>query len=627
LQIGSIANVGTASPIGKSSDTIPGSFALSNAYLKFTGTGSSNATDRGILLSGNDTIEISAASTAQLALTGRLTGTGTLVKTGPGLLMLSPVSNNSYGGGTVIKGGTISFGNDVANSTGLGTNIITLDGGTLSMYNNSTSYTDVTYKISIPAGSSGTFNTDSRCRIYGSLAGSGTLNVYLPGSIDRTIFFGDWSPFTGIINISGIASSTFRIANSNGYASAAINLNTNVTMYHGGTGNSGGDAIATNVQLGALSGQTGSFIKDENWTVGAKNTDAIFNGIISGASITKVGTGSWTLTGANTYTGGTTVNTGTLFVNNLTGSGTGTGAVTVNSGATLAGTGTISGKVIIAGGGTITPGNNGVGSLFINNSLLLASGSITIVEVNKSPLASDTIRTTGNLTYNGALNITNLSASAFAPGDAYKLFKAAGYNGSFTTITPATPGTGLVWDTTGLRTTGTIKVKGTQVITFDDLPSKKVGDAPFNLTATSSSGLPVSYTSSNTNVATISGSTVTIIGAGVTSITASQAGNTNYNAADNVTKPLNVTNTAVGSLNGQHIVIAPNPVNNYLTITMDNPDTKTAINIYSMNGALLLHQKVVEKKTIVPMEQFQPGSYIVKITTQNDIVIKQIIKL
>ncbi len=82
--------------------------------------------------------------------------------------------------------------------------------------------------------------------------------------------------------------------------------------------------------------------------------------------------------------------------------------------------------------------------------------------------------------------------------------------------------------------------KVNQTISFGALATVPVGAAPFNLTATASSGLPVSYTSSNTAVATISGSTVTVLAAGTSTITASQAGNADFNAATNATQTLTV---------------------------------------------------------------------------------------
>lgn len=90
---------------------------------------------------------------------------------------------------------------------------------------------------------------------------------------------------------------------------------------------------------------------------------------------------------------------------------------------------------------------------------------------------------------------------------------------------------------TGL--TGDITI-ASQTITFAALADKTIGDAPFALTATASSGLAVSYASSTPTVATVSGSTVTIVGAGTTTITASQAGTANYSAATDVARTLTV---------------------------------------------------------------------------------------
>ena len=80
--------------------------------------------------------------------------------------------------------------------------------------------------------------------------------------------------------------------------------------------------------------------------------------------------------------------------------------------------------------------------------------------------------------------------------------------------------------------------KSDQNITFSQLADLTYGDSDFNLTATASSGLPVSYSSSNTSVATINGNTVTIMGTGSTTITASQNGNASYNAAKDVQQVL-----------------------------------------------------------------------------------------
>jgi endonuclease I len=87
-----------------------------------------------------------------------------------------------------------------------------------------------------------------------------------------------------------------------------------------------------------------------------------------------------------------------------------------------------------------------------------------------------------------------------------------------------------------------------QTISFNSLPNKMIGDASFALTATGgASGNAITYTSSNSLVATISGSIVTIVGVGTTNIIASQAGNANYLAANNITRTLVVTSAVIAA--------------------------------------------------------------------------------
>jgi hypothetical protein len=85
-----------------------------------------------------------------------------------------------------------------------------------------------------------------------------------------------------------------------------------------------------------------------------------------------------------------------------------------------------------------------------------------------------------------------------------------------------------------------LNVAGPQTITFGSLPAKTYGDAPFNLTATSTSDLAITYTSSDPTIASISGSTATIKKGGTVNITASQAGNAGYTAASDVVQSLTI---------------------------------------------------------------------------------------
>jgi len=79
-----------------------------------------------------------------------------------------------------------------------------------------------------------------------------------------------------------------------------------------------------------------------------------------------------------------------------------------------------------------------------------------------------------------------------------------------------------------------------QSITFPMLEKKKIGDASFPLNAITSSGLPISYVSSNTDVAVILEGDIHILSAGTSLITASQSGNNEYAAASDAIRRLTV---------------------------------------------------------------------------------------
>ena len=86
--------------------------------------------------------------------------------------------------------------------------------------------------------------------------------------------------------------------------------------------------------------------------------------------------------------------------------------------------------------------------------------------------------------------------------------------------------------------------KANQTVTFDPLPNKTFGDTPFAVTATASSGLAVTFAVGVTDNCTIAVNTVTITGAGTCTVTASQAGNANYNAAADVPRTFTIDKAA-----------------------------------------------------------------------------------
>jgi autotransporter-associated beta strand protein len=188
----------------------------------------------------------------------------------------------------------------------------------------------------------------------------------------------------------------------------------------------------------------------------------IWNGVLidgtASLSVLKRGTGTWTLNGANTYSGLTTVSNGTLVINGQVGPGD----VSVLTGATLGGTGVISSLVTIAAGGTIAPGAS-IGTLTINNSLTLSAGSITSMEINKTAGTSDQIAGLTSITYGGTLAIANLSGT-LTTNDTFNLFNSTSHAGVFSAISPTSPGAGLAWNTNTLATDGTLRIKASSVV-------------------------------------------------------------------------------------------------------------------------------------------------------------------
>jgi autotransporter-associated beta strand protein len=141
-----------------------------------------------------------------------------------------------------------------------------------------------------------------------------------------------------------------------------------------------------------------------NCGAGAVTYSGKFTG--SGWGLRLDGSGTLTLSGANDYTGTTTVTQGTLAVNNTSGSGTGSGAVTVRPTATLAGAGNISGSVSIEAGGFVAPGNAGIGTLTVGSAALAG-----IYQCQLGASTADQVAISGALSVNpgAAITITTLA--------------------------------------------------------------------------------------------------------------------------------------------------------------------------------------------------------------------------
>jgi autotransporter-associated beta strand protein len=139
--------------------------------------------------------------------------------------------------------------------------------------------------------------------------------------------------------------------------------------------------------------------------IGEGRTGTVNQAISGSGALTKSGAGRLVLAAANSYSGGTTVTTGTLLVNNAGGSGAGTGAVSVQNSSTLGGIGACSGTVTVAAGATLAPGDNGVGTLATGPAVLAGA-----YQCQLDGAAADKLAVTGNLDLTGAsLAVANLN--------------------------------------------------------------------------------------------------------------------------------------------------------------------------------------------------------------------------
>ncbi len=171
--------------------------------------------------------------------------------------------------------------------------------------------------------------------------------------------------------------------------------------------------------------------------------------------------------------------------------------------------------------------------------------------------------------------------------------------------------------------------KKEQTITFAPLAAVKVGDPDFSPGATASSGLAVSYTSSNLSVATIVNNQVHIIGAGTTTIIANQAGNNEYEAAATVSQPLTVNegNAIIAVDDIYQLRIYPNPAYDKIYLQIDNMDLQQAmVSIYDSYGKLLKQVTVREDITVIDLEGLSSGVYVMQLQSEEKIQTCKFIK-
>ena len=369
--------------------------------LQWFGGGTGVAASSGtILLQTNTTIDVAAGS---LALSGVISGPGSLTKTSNGYLSMAPATGNLYFGGTTVSGGILEFTGVAAGSQFLGqivSGVTVASGATLSL-NPSTASTVSGYSLTI----SGTG--------FGSLASGNLLLARgaLVNNVGATNIANTW---TGNINLVGDTT-----------ISSFPNAANALTV----TGIVSGSASLTKVGAGTLVLQAPSTFTN-NVTVSA---------------------GTLTLQGANAYTGATTVGTTAGLTLNLLGSILNTSGITVNTGATLTidnntsayvATRIATGTTVNLNGGNLTyVANNNIG--FNTSATLgtvnLTGGNSTITAGTNAAAAAGVVSTLtiGTLNRTGVDTTVTFAGSNMTLGSPYNqlIINNLGTNAAATSVT------------------------------------------------------------------------------------------------------------------------------------------------------------------------------------------------
>ena len=390
---------------------------------------------RNIVLLGNGGFDVSIYP---LNWRGNIDGTGELLKTGQGELELTGV--NSYSGGTRVERGVLRVASD--NKLGTSGSAVTLveNGGFRAA---GTFTTSRNFNL---LGTGGIFLVDpaQALTIAGSVSGTnltkfGDGSLILTGANSYTgkifhnggIIQGNSESLRGDIVFDrnpGSRSVVFDQALDGTFAGNITNVGA-ITKSNNGkltlTGNntySGGTTITAGTLEGSSKSLPGNVLNNAALIFDQSDNGA-YDGIVSGSgAFAKNGVGKLSISGIQTYTGATNINAGNLSVN---GSIVSSSVVNVNTGGTLSGSGNF-GNVNVDGG-TLSPGNS-IGTMHVRGNLTMSPNAKYYVELNGQ--TSDLIDVGGTANVQSSIfevaHDTNTAASPVLPGKTYTILTTQG---------------------------------------------------------------------------------------------------------------------------------------------------------------------------------------------------------
>lgn len=450
LSIPDILDAGQQCPIGSSAAS-SANLQINGGCLEYTGTNSS--TNHSVAISDTARISVTKANGA-LAIGGTISGKeGVLVKEGAGQLNLTSTSTNPVKS-IVLAAGTLAQG-DYRESLGTVPFVVTGKDTRYKFVANSSMSTIPYFKnaVQIEQNAKLTIDGADRAGLQGSVSGTGEL-VLNTGGVRYDIST-DMSKFEGTLLINGGAR---LMSNVTDMKKLTLQLGDGASMRHYSGGSS--NTVAANLYVGALADATGynsfktkpSFGADnESWFVGYNNADATFSGKLTTKSVTKVGTGNWTIKGVEN-TSSITVKEGKLTLFNLSGSAT-TGTLTVGNDAVLAGSGTTN-SIVAQTGAVLNPGytETAVATLTTNGNMIMQNGATLIIKAKASSNSKFNVK--GNLTMagNDTILVSPIDGRSFIVGEKLTIFSGAKPASGW--IIKSTDGS--EWDDTSLAADGTL---------------------------------------------------------------------------------------------------------------------------------------------------------------------------
>ena len=383
---GGVISINQATALGDSS--ITNTISFNGGTLATTGFFNLGVT-RTVALNGAGTFQVAAGGV--LTVDGVVSGSGSLTKGDAGALVLS--ATNTYSGQTTIAGGVLRI-NAAANlGDASATNTLRFNGAGATLESTANTYNLGTSRA-VTLTTNGTFQVDagSVLTVDGAVSGTGGLGKTQTG----TLILAGANTYSGPTTIDA---GTVRIS----------------------AGNNLGDASATNtiiINTATLESTANTYNLGSNRAITLNGTGTVqvdatsvltIDGVISGVgALTKTQTGTLVLSGANTYSGQTTITGGIVKIGAANSLGDASATNTIRIAGTLESTGGIynlgaNRSVTMTGGTTL---QSDAGTLTVDGGITNTNATLTVTGAGNVNLSGPFGGSTGGLTKTGAGTLT-----------------------------------------------------------------------------------------------------------------------------------------------------------------------------------------------------------------------------